>query len=154
MISLAIEGFCNRDDGDLMKLSQEMETFLKGTESTVDGDKKEELVRVSVRMSRAMYVKLVNQKSFEAPKCYPIPPKTDSSLYVEALLGMKITCGFEIMYKKSIREGRGGKGIATLESFKESLKKNGYFKGLPSGEQASSTYKKGGTILLKEFCVF
>ncbi|KAI3867538.1 hypothetical protein MKX03_010057 [Papaver bracteatum] len=133
LISLAIEGFCNRDDGDLMKLSQKMETFLKGTESTVDGDKKEELVRVSVRMSRAMYVKLVNQKSLEAPKCYPIPPKTDSSLYVETLLGMKITCGFEIMYQKSILEGRGGKGIGTLESFKESLKKNGYFKGLPSG---------------------
>ncbi|KAI3856014.1 hypothetical protein MKW92_034773 [Papaver armeniacum] len=133
LISLAIEGFCNRDDGDLMKLNQKMETFLKRTESTVDGDKKEELVRVSVRMSRAMYVKLVNQKSFEAPKCYPIPPKTDSSFYVETLLGMKITCGFEIMYQKSIREGRGGKGIATLESFKESLKKNGYFKGLPSG---------------------
>ncbi|KAI3978977.1 hypothetical protein MKX01_016152 [Papaver californicum] len=82
-------------------------------------------------MSRAMYVKLVKQE--EAPKCYPVPPKTDSSLYVETLLGMKITCGFEIMYQKSTREGKGGKGIATLESFKESLKRSGYFNGLPSG---------------------
>ncbi|KAI3930844.1 hypothetical protein MKX01_037290 [Papaver californicum] len=118
LVSLAIEGFCNRDDGDLMKLGQKMETFLTGLN-----------LLISVRMSRAMYEKLVKQESFKAPKCYPIPPKTDSSLYVETVLGMKITCGFEIMYQKR----RGGKGIATLGSFKESLKNNGYLKGLPSG---------------------
>ncbi|KAI3839799.1 hypothetical protein MKW98_010104 [Papaver atlanticum] len=122
LISLAIEGFCNRNDADLRKLSEKMDTFLKTSEVTDEGVKKEELVRISVRMSRPMY----------APKCYPIPPETVSLVYVETVLGMKLAYGFELMYQKSIREGKGGKGITTLEAFKRCLKKKGYFKGLPS----------------------
>ncbi|KAI3889243.1 hypothetical protein MKX03_025998 [Papaver bracteatum] len=132
LISLATEGFCNRNDVELRRLSEKMDTFLKSSEVTDEGVKKEELVRISVRMSRAMYVKLVDQENFEAPKCYPIPPKTDSLVYVETVLGMKLAYGFELMYQKSIREGKGGKGITTLEAFKRCLKKKGYFKGLPS----------------------
>ncbi|MCL7050655.1 hypothetical protein MKW94_005985 [Papaver nudicaule] len=132
LISLAVEGFCNRNDVELRKLSENMDTFLKSSEVSDEGVKKQELVRISVRMSRAMYVKLVDQENFKAPKCYPIPPKTDSSAYVETVLGMKLTYGFEMMYQKSIRKGKGEKGITTLEAFKKSLKKKGYFKGLPS----------------------
>ncbi|OVA01855.1 SGT1 [Macleaya cordata] len=123
LISLAVEGFCNRDS-DSMKFVINMEKFQSG----VGGTGKEELIRVSVRMSRAMYAKLA-QQTFEAPECYPMPPRTDSSAYVEAMLGMKIACGFEMMYQQRRHEGMEVKG-STWEDFKESLKSSGYFQEL------------------------
>ena len=125
LISLAVEGFYDRDI-DTMKFAAKMEKFLnKG--------KEEELVRVSVKMSRAMYAQLV-QQTFQAPKCYPMPSMADKSSYFEAELGMKIACGFEMMYQRRRRDGLEGKG-STWEAFKESLEKSGYFKGLLPGSQ-------------------
>ncbi|KAI3965761.1 hypothetical protein MKX01_010718 [Papaver californicum] len=98
LISLAIEGFCNRNDVDLRKLSEKMDTFLKSSE----------LVRISVKMSRAMYAKLVDQENLEAPKCYPFLSKTDSLVYVETVLGMKLTYGFEIMYQRVFEKEKDG----------------------------------------------
>ncbi|OVA01858.1 SGT1 [Macleaya cordata] len=121
LISLAVEGFCNRYT-DSMKFAEKMEKFLSGDGST--GEK--ELVRVSVRMTRAMYAKLV-QQTFQAPECYPMSTRTDSSTYVEAVLGMKIACGFEMMYQQRLHEGMDVK-VNTWESFKENLESNGYFK--------------------------
>lgn len=125
-------GFYDRDI-DTMKDAANMEKFLpKGRE--------EELVLVSVKMSRAMYAQLLQQK-FQAPKCYPmppIPPRTDQITYMEAELGMKIACGFEMMYQHRKREGEEGKG-STWEAFKESLERSGYFQGLLPG---SKEYKR------------
>lgn len=132
LISLAVVGFYDRDI-DTMKDAANMEKFLpKGRE--------EELVLVSVKMSRAMYAQLLQQK-FQAPKCYPmppIPPRTDQITYMEAELGMKIACGFEMMYQHRKREGEEGKG-STWEAFKESLERSGYFQGLLPG---SKEYKR------------
>lgn len=125
LISLAVEGFYDRDI-DTMKYAAKMELFL------VKG-KDEELVRVSVRMSRAMYAQLV-QQTFQAPRCYPMPSRSDAAAYVEAELGMKIACGFEMMYQQRKREGLEGKG-GTWEAFRESLERNGYFEGLLPGSQ-------------------
>ncbi|PON84738.1 Ecd family [Trema orientale] len=127
LISLAVEGFYDRDI-DTMKYAAKMEKFLsRGRE--------EELVRVSVKMSRAMYAQLV-QQTFQAPKCYPMPSRTgaSSSAYLEAELGMKIACGFEMMYQQRRREGLEGKG-SSWEAFRESLEKSGYFEGLLPGSQ-------------------
>ncbi|XP_057961816.1 protein ecdysoneless homolog [Malania oleifera] len=129
LISLAVEGFYDRDI-DTMKYAAKMERFLSGGSG-------EELVQVSVRMSRAMYAQLV-QQTFQAPKCYPMPARSDGAAYVEAELGMKIACGFEMMYQQRRQEGLEGKGSA-WDAFRESLEKSGYFGGLLPG---SKEYKR------------
>ncbi|KAJ7514822.1 hypothetical protein O6H91_23G061000 [Diphasiastrum complanatum] len=91
LISLAVEAFYNRDL-DSMKAVARMDKFLpKGS------DGQPEMVNVIVSMSRAMYGQLV-QQVFQAPRCYPMPPF--SPRYKEAELGMKLTCGFEMMYRE------------------------------------------------------
>ena len=140
LISLAVEGFYDRDI-DSMKHAAKMEKFLsKGTA--------EELVLVSVTMSRAMYAQLV-QQTFQAPKCYPMPSRSDSNVYIETELGMKIACGFEMMYQQRLQQGLEGKG-GTWDAFKESLERSGYFEGLLPGskeyrrlmENAEEYYRK------------
>ncbi|XAR58162.1 hypothetical protein NMG60_11026565 [Bertholletia excelsa] len=125
LISLAVEGFYDRDI-DSMKYAAKMERFLSS-------GNREEIVQVSVGMSRAMYAQLV-QQAFQAPKCYPMPPRSDVSGYVEAELGMKIACGFEMMYQMRRRQGLEGKG-STWEAFRESLEKSGHFEGLLPGSK-------------------
>ncbi|KAI3994306.1 hypothetical protein MKX01_012563, partial [Papaver californicum] len=73
--------------------------------------------------SQAMYAQLV-QQTFQAPKCYPMPSRNDSSVYVEAELGMKIACGFQMMYQQRRHENLDGKGTSTWEAFKEILESN------------------------------
>ncbi|XP_022751134.1 protein ecdysoneless homolog [Durio zibethinus] len=126
LISLAVEGFYDRDI-DSMKHAAKMERFLKG------GKDEDEMVTMAVKMSRAMYAQLMQQK-FQAPKCYPMPNKAD----MEAELGMKIACGFEMMYQEKRKEGEEGKGSG-WKKYKESLEKTGYFKGLIPG---SKEYKR------------
>ncbi|PIA56186.1 hypothetical protein AQUCO_00700500v1 [Aquilegia coerulea] len=125
LISLAVEGFYDRDI-DSMKYAARMEKFLSGGSG-------EELVQVSVRMSRAMYAQLV-QQMFQAPKFYPMPLRTDSSVYLEAELGMKIACGFEMMYQRRHCEGSDAKG-SSWDAFRESLESSGYFKDLLPGSK-------------------
>lgn len=129
LISLAVEGFYDRDV-DSMKHAAKMEKFLsKGRE--------EEIVLVLVKMSRAMYGQLVQQK-FQAPSCYPMPSVSDRDAYTEAELGMKIACGLEMMYQQRKKEGEDGKGISWTK-YKDNLEQNGYFEGLLSG---SKEYKR------------
>lgn len=129
LISLAVEGFYDRDI-DTMKYAAKMDKFLsKGRE--------EELVCISVKLSRAMYAQLV-QQTFQAPKCYPMPNRSSAaSEFVEAEMGMKIACGFEMMYQQRKREGLEGKGNS-WEAFKESLERSGYFEGLLPGSKEYS----------------
>lgn len=125
LISLAVEGFYDRDI-DTMKFAAKMEKFLsRGRE--------EELVCVSVRMSRAMYAQLV-QQTFQAPRCYPMPNRTDREVYLEAELGMKIACGFEMMYWQRKKEG-SEENSSSWEAYKESLERIGYFEGLLPGSK-------------------
>ncbi|XP_038997489.1 protein ecdysoneless homolog isoform X2 [Hibiscus syriacus] len=126
LISLAVEGFYDRDL-DSMKHAAKMEQFLKGGKDV-------EMVSVAVKMSRAMYAQLMQQR-FQAPKCYPMPPKKGD---LEAELGMKIACGFEMMYQEKKKEGEEGKG-SDWKMYKESLEKSGYFKGLM--EKAEEYYR-------------
>ncbi|KAL1196411.1 ecdysoneless-like protein [Cardamine amara subsp. amara] len=129
LISLAVEGFYDRDV-DSMKHAAKMEKFLsKGRE--------EELVLVLVKMSRAMYGQLMQQK-FQAPNCYPMPSVSDRDVYSEAELGMKIACGMEMMYQQRKKEEEDGNGIS-WSKYKANLEKNGYFEGLLSG---SKEYKR------------
>ncbi|KFK28248.1 hypothetical protein AALP_AA8G491700 [Arabis alpina] len=132
LISLAVEGFYDRDV-DSMKHAAKMTKFLsKGRE-----EEEEEIVLVLVKMSRAMYGQLVQQK-FQAPNGYPMPSINDRDAYIEAELGMKIACGFEMMYQNRKKVEEDGKGIS-WSKYKDNLEKNGYFEGLVSG---SKEYKR------------
>jgi hypothetical protein len=114
-----------------MKFAAKMEKFL-------EKGKEEELVCVSVKMSRAMYAQLV-QQTFRAPKIYPeLPGRDRREEYAEAELGLKIACGLEMMYQQRKRDGVEGKG-STWEAFMQSLEKSGYFQGLLPG---SSEYQR------------
>ncbi|CAL9166969.1 unnamed protein product [Musa hybrid cultivar] len=127
LISLAVEGFYDRDV-DTMKHAARMERFLRGS----DGDI--EMVRASVRMSRAMYAQLVQQK-FQAPTGYLMPSREEGpAAFMEAELGMKIACGFEMMYQERRQAGEEGKG-STWEAFKQSLECSGCFTGLLPGSK-------------------
>lgn len=129
LISSSVEGFYDRDI-DSMKHAAKMERLLPR-------GKQEEMVEVVGRMSRAMYAQLVQQK-FQAPGCYPMPERSNVAKYLEAELGMKIACGFEMMYQMRKKQGIEGKG-STWEAFRESLERSGYFEGLLPG---SKEYKR------------
>lgn len=152
LISLAVEGFYDRDI-DTMKYASKMEKFLsKGSG--------EELVLVSVKMSRAMYAQLV-QQTFKAPKSYPMPSMSDRAAYVEAGLGLKIAVGFEMMYQLRCKEEMDGKG-STWEVFRESLETSGYFQGLLPGskeyqrlmENAEMDYRNSSLVSRARYCAF
>ncbi|CAI0419829.1 unnamed protein product [Linum tenue] len=134
LISLAVEGFYDRDI-DTMKYAAKMEKFLSR-------GRQEELVCVAVKMSRAMYAQLMQQK-FQPPKCYPMPNRSeDLTAYLEAELGMKIACGLEMIYQLRRKEGVDARG-SNFEKYKDILEKSGYFEGLLPG---SMEYKR-----LREF---
>ncbi|OEL31614.1 Protein ecdysoneless-like protein [Dichanthelium oligosanthes] len=132
LIARAVEGFYDRDI-DTMKHAARMEKFLKGPSG-----EEVEMVRTSVRMTRAMYAQLV-QQNFQAPRGYPMPRREEGpEKWMEAELGMKIACGFEMMYQERRRQGEEGKG-STWEVYLKSLEATGCFEGLLPG---SKEYKK------------
>ncbi|CAO2163186.1 unnamed protein product [Urochloa humidicola] len=132
LVARAVEGFYDRDI-DTMKHAARMEKFLKGP-----GGEGVEMVRTSVRMTRAMYAQLV-QQNFQAPKGYPMPRREEGpEKWMEAELGMKIACGFEMMYQERRRQGEEGKG-STWEVYRKSLEVTGCFEGLLPG---SKEYKR------------
>ncbi|XP_073008112.1 protein ecdysoneless homolog [Typha latifolia] len=127
LISLAVEGFYDRDV-DSMKHAARMERFLRKDGGEI------EMVRISVTMSRAMYGQLV-QQNFQSPRCYPMPSRDEGPLaYAETELGMKIACGFEMMYQERRQAGGEGKDGA-WEVFKQSLESSGCFNGLLPGSK-------------------
>ncbi|KAI5064209.1 hypothetical protein GOP47_0020879 [Adiantum capillus-veneris] len=134
LVALAVGAFYDRDL-DSMKAASRMSHFLPSGQEPP-------LVDVMVRMSRAMYAQL-KQQVFQAPRCYPMPNLSDSH-YAEAEIGMKLTCGFEMMYwdrsdhgaqgKLSVTNTRGSKDVG-WQAFLGSLKQIGYFRDLLEGSK-------------------
>ncbi|XP_062192210.1 protein ecdysoneless homolog [Phragmites australis] len=132
LIARAVEGFYDRDI-DTMKHAARMERFLKGP-----GGEGVEMVRTSVRMTRAMYAQLM-QQNFQAPRGYLMPRREEGpEKWMEAELGMKIACGFEMMYQERRCQGEEVKG-STWEVYRKSLEATGCFEGLLPG---SKEYKR------------
>ncbi|KAL4200870.1 hypothetical protein AMTRI_Chr02g213290 [Amborella trichopoda] len=147
LISLAVGAFYDRDI-DSMKFASKMAKFLGNGE----------MVDVSLRMSRAMYAQLMGQ-NFANPKTYPMPTRSEGLVFKGAEFGMKIACGFEMMYQQRqgfeeegetngsfVGEGKnetnfmgvlskGRSGGDGWEVFKKSLESRGYFKGLLPGSK-------------------
>ncbi|GJX41582.1 protein ecdysoneless, partial [Tanacetum coccineum] len=114
LISLDVEGFYDKDIYS-MKYAAKIELFLPNKSD-------DEIVEGSVIMSRTMYAQLM-QQTFQAPKGYLMPPRSGSG-YPAAEFGMKIACGFEMIYqtrKYVLLEGKGSK----CEVYRESLERSG-----------------------------
>nr|GFA40227.1 hypothetical protein [Tanacetum cinerariifolium] len=63
-----------------------------------------------------------------APKGYLMSPRSGSG-YPAVELGMKISCGFQMIYQMRKQERLEGKG-SKCEVYRESLERSGYFEGL------------------------
>ncbi|KAF7505511.1 hypothetical protein GJ744_000673 [Endocarpon pusillum] len=89
-ISSAIEAFYLRDPIALKPLQAH------GTSSLTFPP--EDLVTVSVRFPRVGFAQLKSQ-DFQAPATWrtSLPPKDDAKVYSQAELGMKLSCGFEML---------------------------------------------------------
>ena len=59
----------------------------------------QDLVTVIVTFNRALYAQLAQQQ-FQPPQGYPLPP-LNSPTFRASELGMKLTCGFEMVMAKS-----------------------------------------------------
>ncbi|CAK9231285.1 unnamed protein product [Sphagnum troendelagicum] len=161
LISIAVEAFYRRDI-DSVKAVARMKKFLsfKGGGDGNRGDDDDcgiiDMVEVMVSFSRAMYAQLV-QQVFQAPRRYPMPPLS-SPQFKAAELGMKLTCGFEMMYWERARyepqegmQNQNAPDDASLTTpvkldgvpdsdpgwqvFRSSLQNRGYFKGLMEGSK-------------------
>jgi hypothetical protein len=161
LISIAVEAFYRRDI-DSVKAVARMKKFLsfKGGGDGNRGDDDDcgiiDMVEVMVSFSRAMYAQLV-QQVFQAPRRYPMPPLS-SPQFKAAELGMKLTCGFEMMYWERARyepqegmQNQNAPDDASLTTpvkldgvpdsdpgwqvFQSSLQNRGYFKGLMEGSK-------------------
>lgn len=139
LVSLAVEAFYDRDL-ESMKAASRMQQFLPNGQV--------EMVDVMVRMSRAMYAQLMLQV-FQAPRSYPMPSFSDPH-HKEAELGMKLTCGFEMMYcNRSAYKAPSSDGQSDVpvqlgklsskdmgwQEFVASLQYTGYFRGLLEGSK-------------------
>lgn len=89
-ISPAVEAFYLRDPIALRPLRAKDDSNLIF--------KPEDFVTVSVRFTRVGYAQLKSQ-DFPAPKVWTgkLPPRTDRKAYDRAELGMKLSCGFEML---------------------------------------------------------
>lgn len=147
MVSLAVDAFYRRDI-DAMKAATKLEKFLPVQDGSLSSNG--DMVEVLVTMSRAMYAQLY-QQMFAAPRKYPMPGVADPS-FKAAELGMKLTCGFEMMYWERQRfEGDGVDMINEAEKLKQEdkapfhdpgweayykrLEKSGYFRDLLEGSR-------------------
>ncbi|KIV99885.1 uncharacterized protein PV09_08549 [Verruconis gallopava] len=91
LTSPAVEAFYLRDPISLRSLNK------SSTSDLVFAPK--DFVKLSVRFNKASYAQLKSQE-FEPPKSWenaPFPPSTDPKDVVRRQLGLKLTCGFEML---------------------------------------------------------
>ena len=137
LIAFAIESFLARDPKGLRAVAR-METFTP-----------RDYHPTAVRATKRLYARLAGER-FEPPPCYRLPPKT-SEEFEAYELGMKITCGFEMLVAEARREEEEARpdadewktreptSDAAWRRFKASLVANGYFRDEMEG---SAMYKK------------
>ena len=58
----------------------------------------QDLVTTIITFNQALYAQLAQQQ-FEPPRGYPLPPQNNPA-FKAADLGMKLTCGFEMLMAK------------------------------------------------------
>ncbi|KAJ3118818.1 hypothetical protein HK098_005829 [Nowakowskiella sp. JEL0407] len=137
LVAPAVASFYERDPAGLRACSL-MRNFSPEAET----------VETTVKFTKVLYAQLVGQK-FIAPVVFNRPSETDSK-YKAFDLGMKLTCGFEMLFtnKQIIEASTAGSGVievhSSLESnpkwikYHQNLTKLGYYK---DEIQGSKKYK-------------
>ncbi|KAJ3054834.1 hypothetical protein HK097_000699 [Rhizophlyctis rosea] len=133
LVAPAVEAFYTRDPVS-MRACYRMEKFHPSSN-----------VPMSVRMTRTLYAQLVNQKFF-APKPFHMPPQS-SPEYRAYDVGMKLACGFEMLFaNKYLRARASNSQNRTIESyafeadpkwnaFMDRLRKLDFFRGEVQGSK-------------------
>lgn len=90
--------------GIILSQMQQLDRLLLHHMSDCNGHL-QDMVNVVATFSRCLYAQL-EQQQFEPPKGYPLPAP-DSAPYRAAHLGMKLTCGFEMLYSRREHHAAG-----------------------------------------------
>lgn len=131
-VAASVQAFCNRDPIDL-KAIRAMKFFAP-----------ENRVYTSVRFSKCLYAMLLHQQyNPDRRTGWQLPPKTHEN-HKEAVLGMRLACGFEILVANAQKKGQ----LEFDETDKhwcvyhKSLLEKGYFKGLLEGSREYEQLKE------------
>ncbi|KAL7746517.1 hypothetical protein RI367_008167 [Sorochytrium milnesiophthora] len=108
-------------------------------------------VMSTVQFSRMLYAQMLGQQLFP-PRPFRLPP-SDSPDFAAAELGMKLTCGMEMLLKADLQRSSGLKeypfdGDAQWQRYHHSLEKSGYYRGEMVG---SALYRKLDTVAKADF---
>ncbi|KAI7869680.1 SGT1 protein-domain-containing protein [Spinellus fusiger] len=129
LLPLAVEAFYLRDPASL-KACTTMTHF-----PPQQGD-----VDTVLRFTRTTYAQTVSQK-FYAPKPFRLPPISQKREYAAAELGMKITCGLEMLYaKKHVQDDDAMESYhfdtdADWKGFSSHLNRLGYYRDEKEGSR-------------------
>lgn len=122
-VSASVQAFCNRDPIDL-KTIRAMKFFPP-----------ENRVYTPVQFSKCLYAMLLHQQYLPDRRTgWQLPHKTHED-YKEAVLGMRLACGFEILVANAQKSGQleFDETDKHWSVFVKSLTEKGYFKGLLEG---------------------
>ncbi|OMH82308.1 Protein SGT1 [Zancudomyces culisetae] len=124
LVSKAVDTFYLREPISLMKMEKFHPTQMKS---------------VLVKFNRAQYAKLVSQE-FNAPPPFSIPDQ-EAEDYKAAVLGMKLMCGFEMLYSNTnkINAHERDSYANEFQKYISGLTLSGYFEGLTP---SSTKYKE------------
>lgn len=115
LISPAIEAFYTRD-ASTSKPCERMAIFNPSKN-----------VPMTATFTKIRYSQLKSAQ-FIAPSLFRLPPKSDS-LYRAAELGMKLSCGFEILYHTLLETSDSKQHSVAFEKFLKKLDNLGYYQG-------------------------
>lgn len=135
-VAASVQAFCNRDPIDLKSI-RAMKYFPP-----------ENRVYAPVRFTKCLYAMLLHQQYLPDRRTgWQLPPKTHED-HKEAVLGMRLACGFEILVANAQKRGQWGFDETDKHwcLYVKSLVEKGYFKGLLEGskeyEQLKATAKE------------
>ncbi|KAJ3326264.1 hypothetical protein HDV06_000140 [Boothiomyces sp. JEL0866] len=134
LIAPAIEAFYNRDPIS-MKPCLDMKVFHPSTN-----------VSITARFTKVLYAKLYSSQ-FVPPKSFQMPAISDRN-YDAFNLGMKLACGFEILYHSKKAEKLTDSSNSKYAEYISKLESLGYFRGEIQG---SALYSKLEKVALTEF---
>ncbi|PVV04762.1 hypothetical protein BB560_000728 [Smittium megazygosporum] len=126
LISYSVQSFYTRDPVSL-RHCQKMKKFPP-----------KDLLKTLIKFNKAQYAKVMSQE-FKAPAIFSLPDELDAS-YKASALGMKIACGFEMLYmngsqfKNTIEKDL----LASISSYVISIGKCGFFDS--AGIRSSETF--------------
>ncbi|KAL5291525.1 ECD.2 family protein [Megaselia abdita] len=117
LIAPVVRTFCERDPIDL-KVMRAMKFF----------PPEEERVRTSVKFTRCLYAMFQSSKYLPEKKSgWNLPANMNSEPFKEALLGVKLACGFEILAAQGKELGDNLEEDRNWKTYLKSLTGKGYF---------------------------